>query len=100
MTSNLDLLVDQSFMTPGAAGASATGGPLEVRGHMPGGGFEEASSSANAVDIGLKVANEIMGLHSQAAAAGRALAETTRQAEMVQEDNERLKVGVHEGSAA
>jgi hypothetical protein len=44
------------------------------------------------VDIGIKVANEIIGLHSQAAATGRALAQSTRQAEYFQDENERLKV--------
>lgn len=44
------------------------------------------------MDIGIKVANEIIGLHSQAAATGRALAQSTRQAEFYHEENARLKV--------
>lgn len=60
---------------------------------MPGDGGD-MNRSVNPVDIGIKVANEIMGLHSQAAATGRALEESTRQAEFLQEENERLKVGV------
>lgn len=58
---------------------------------MPGDG-KDMNRSVNPVDIGIKVANEIMGLHSQAAATGRALEESTRQAEFLQEENERLKV--------
>jgi hypothetical protein len=54
---------------------------------------EGEDASGAPVDIGLKVANEIIGLHSQAAAAGRALAHSTRHAELVADDNKRLKVG-------
>jgi hypothetical protein len=53
----------------------------------------EDSGQVNPVDIGLKVANEIIGLHSQAAAAGRALAHSTRHVELMQEENTQLKVG-------
>jgi len=55
--------------------------------------LDDAPVSVNAVDIGLKVANEIMGLHTQAAAAGRALAYSNRQMELLQEENQALKVG-------
>lgn len=55
---------------------------------------EGSGQVANPVDIGLKVANEIIGLHSQAQAAGRALAHSTRHVELMQEENTQLKVGV------
>lgn len=55
--------------------------------------LDDAPVSVNAVGIGLKVANEIMGLHTQAAAAGRALAYSNRQMELLQEENQALKVG-------
>ena len=62
-------------------------------GSEPGVLTSEDSGQVNPVDIGLKVANEIIGLHSQAAAAGRALAHSTRHVELMQEENTQLKVG-------
>jgi hypothetical protein len=66
-----------------AARSSETAAAAEEEGDGP---------SGAPVDIGLKVANEIIGLHSQAAAAGRALAHSTRHAELMAEENKRLKV--------
>lgn len=72
----------KSTVSEASAGGSSVSGTVS----------EASKGRVNPVDIGLKVANEIIGLHSQAAAAGRALAHNTRHMELVQEENAQLKV--------
>lgn len=76
------------------ATAAKLQGLVAARGSETAAAAEEGDdASGTPVDIGLKVANEVIGLHSQAAAAGRALAHSTRHAELMAEENKRLKVG-------